>query len=50
MHKGYNVGLFWWSIFCIFEIIIVCFIVDICDLVQNVYIAYVLLTASGNLF
>ena len=51
---GCNVGLFQWSIFRIFEIIIIyCFVVAICDLVHDVitifHISYVL-TASGNLF
>ena len=39
--------------FCIFEIIIFCFVVAICDLVHDVesifHLSY-LLTASGNLF
>ena len=39
--------------FCIFEIIIFCFVVAICDLVRDVenifHLSYVL-TASGNLF
>ena len=39
--------------FCIFEIIVFCFVVAICDLVHNVetifHLSY-LLTSSGNLF
>ena len=41
------------NFFCIFEIIIFCFVVAICDLVHDVetifHLSYVL-TASGNLF
>ena len=41
------------NFFCIFEIIIFCFVVAICDLVHDMgtifHLSY-LLTASGNLF
>ena len=41
------------NFFCIFEIIIFCFVVAICDLLHAVEAMYSLpemLTASGNLF
>ena len=34
--KGYNIGWFGWSIFCIFEIIIFCFAIARSDLVHDV--------------
>ena len=48
----YNVGWFQWSIFHIFEIINLCFVVDKCDLVHGVEAVFhlpKLLIASGNL-
>ena len=50
---GCNVGGFQWSLNCIFEIIIFCFVVAICDLVHDVETVFhrsYVLTASGNLF
>ena len=53
-YMGCNLGWFQWSFFSrIFEIIIFCFVVAICDLVHATktifHLSYVL-TASGNLF
>ena len=52
-NQGETLGGFCGQFFRIFEIIIFCFVVDICDLVHNVEAIFylpLLLTASGNLF
>ena len=52
-HSMYDFSMFSGQFFRIFEIIVFCFVVAICDLVHDVetifHLSYVL-TASGNLF